>query len=450
MSEQYYCARPFQWFSLLDNGNVAPCCPPWVNGYTYGNLKESSMEEVWNSEKAQEFRRSILDGSFKYCNEKSCPLLQLKIGEVSTLEKMKQENPIVYHDIKNQKTKLDHGPRIINCDYDRSCNLSCPSCRRHLIMLSGKKREEALQLQDKLIDEGFTDMAKLTVTASGDAFASPIFRKLLQNLKKENAPNLDHITILTNGLLIKKYWDTLSDFVKQKTNIISVSIDAASAETYHINRRGGNWDDLQENLAFIQNIRESGQIYEFKISMVVQENNFHEIKDFVKMGELYHVDGLVLKIIEPDFIRDLGQKDFFAEWEYKAIQEKTHPRHEELCQIIKDPFFSKYIERYKNATGASSRLDMGPLYDLRFDKDISQYDKNLEEYLTIKENENKKDIWFDGKVYYVEFENLKTINGTDVARIDTGDIVAWKGSDWEKCSEGDEIATKFMELQNES
>ena len=31
----------------------------------------------------------------------------------------------------------------------------------------------------------------------------------------------------------------------------------------------------------------------------------------------------------------------------------------------------------------------------------------MEEYLTIKENENKKEIWFDGKVYYVEFENLK-------------------------------------------
>ena len=430
--EQYYCARPFQWFSLLDNGNVAPCCPPWVNGYTYGNLKESSMEEVWNSEKAQEFRRSILDGSFKYCNEKSCPLLQLKIGEVSTLEKMKQENPIVYHDIKNNKTKLDHGPRSINCDYDRSCNLSCPSCRRDVIMISGKKREEALELQDKLIKEGFTDVSCLTVCGSGDAFASPVFRKLLQNLREEDAPNLEGITILTNGLLAKKYWDSLGDYAKNKINLVSVSIDAASEKTYNINRRGGDWNELQENLAFIQNIRESGQIYEFKISMVVQENNFHEIKDFVKMGELYNVDGIVLQIIEPDFIRDLGYSDYFDEWLTKAVQEKIHPRHEELCQIIKDPFFNKYIERYKNATGAPARLDMGPLYDLRFDKDISQYEDNLKEYLPIIENKNKKDIWFDGVVHYVEHEDMFTIEGKEAATLEDGRVVFWNGHDWEE------------------
>lgn len=390
------------------------------------------MEEVWNSEKAQEFRRSILDGSFKYCNEKSCPLLQSKIGEVSTLEKMKQENPIVYHDIKNNKTKLDHGPRIINCDYDRSCNLSCPSCRRDIIMLFGKKREEALELQDKLMQEGFTDLSCLTVTASGDAFASPIFRKLLQTLRKEDAPTLDDITILTNGLLVKKYWESVSNYVKNKINLVSVSIDAASENTYQINRRGGDWNELQENLEFIHQLRKSGKINRFHASMVVQENNFCEIKDFIIMCEKYEMDLVQLQIIEPDFIRDLGHGDYFDEWATKAVQEKTHPRHEELSLVVKDPFFNKYVERCINESGTGMCLDMGPLYDIRLGKDISQYEDNLKEYLFRKENKNKKDIWFDGVVHYVEHEDMFTIEGKEAATLEDGRVVFWNGHDWEE------------------
>ena len=73
--KRYYCTKPFEQIQLLENGNMIPCCPPWINHYTIGNINEGSYEEIWNGEKAQEFRKSILDGSFRYCNEKSCLVL---------------------------------------------------------------------------------------------------------------------------------------------------------------------------------------------------------------------------------------------------------------------------------------------------------------------------------------------------------------------------------------
>mgnify|MGYP001272017228 FL=1 len=75
--KQLICKRPFSFFSLLDNGNVIPCCPPWIDGYTYGNINEKSFDEVWNSDKAIKFRESIIDGSFTYCNKMSCPMLSV-------------------------------------------------------------------------------------------------------------------------------------------------------------------------------------------------------------------------------------------------------------------------------------------------------------------------------------------------------------------------------------
>jgi radical SAM protein with 4Fe4S-binding SPASM domain len=234
MDEKYYCTRPFEWFAVLDNGDVSPCCPPWIDGYRIGNLHAQSVEEVWNGEKAQDFRKSILDGSFKYCNEMSCPYLQSKTDSVLTLHEIEGVKNAIYNDIKNEKTILDHGPMIINCEYDRSCNLSCSSCRRDLIMVFGEKRKKILELQDKLMNEAMGSARHLTVTGSGDAFASPVFRKLLQNLSEDDAPNMDSILILTNGLLIKKYWHTLSDFSRKNIKNISISIDASIEETYKI------------------------------------------------------------------------------------------------------------------------------------------------------------------------------------------------------------------------
>ena len=72
----YICIRPFSEAQIMANGDVLGCCPSWVNNYKLGNLKKKSLKEIWNDKPAQEFRKSILDGSFRFCNENSCPLLQ--------------------------------------------------------------------------------------------------------------------------------------------------------------------------------------------------------------------------------------------------------------------------------------------------------------------------------------------------------------------------------------
>ena len=451
--DKYYCTRPFEWFAVLDNGDVSPCCPPWIDGYRIGNLYKQSVDEVWNGEKAQAFRESILDGSFKYCNEMSCPHLQSKSESVFTLYQLEHgDNPKVTKDVKDKKTVLDHGPLIINCEYDRSCNLSCPSCRRDLIIVFGEQRDKILSLQDKLIDGAFSNAQHITITGSGDAFASPVFRNLLQNLKKEQAPELGHILLLTNGLLVNKYWHTLSDYAKENIKTISVSVDAVCPETYAINRRGGDWEQLQDNLAFIQNLKACGQIEHFCISMVVQENNFTQMKDFVLMGESYGACLVQFQIIEPDFIRDLGYGDYLSEWIDKAVHEKTHPRHQEFLDVIQDEFFASYVERYLKASSvrrserykyAGTASNMGPLHNLIQGVDISQYETLLKESQEHEKNKDKKDVWFDTTIYYVDWKSIKNINGSDFVRIETGQVLFWNGNEWEIC---DEDSTDFAEF----
>tara|TARA_R110000824_G_scaffold211640_2_gene397553 strand:+ start:49 stop:1158 length:1110 start_codon:yes stop_codon:yes gene_type:complete len=362
---KYYCKRAFDHAQMMDNGEIIPCCPPWVDHYSYGNINDGSYEEIWNSEKAQAFRESILDGSYRFCNENSCPYLTAKIDPVVPIENLTAE---IQKDVIHKKTILDHGPFEVQFCYDRSCNLSCPSCRREVIVVSGKRKEEILEIQEKF-KSGFLKNAKtFVITGSGDAFASPVFRKFLQTLQKSDAPELEDIVILTNGLFLPKYWDTLSSFAIEKITTISVSIDASKEETYNINRRGGDWEELLDSLRFISNLSPT-----FSASFVVQENNFVEMRPFVQMCMDYSVDHIQFQIIEPDFIRDLGYNDYLDEWINKAVHEKSHPKHNDLLKIIKDEFFDPYISNSVRGNDKELTIDMGPLYNLRNGEDISQY-----------------------------------------------------------------------------
>ena len=238
---------------------------------------------------------------------------------------------------------------------------------------------------------------------------------------------------MTNGLLLKKHWHTLSDYSKEKIEYISVSIDASTPETYAINRRGGDWDLLHENLKFIQRLKLDKKILEFQASFVVQDNNFHEIKDFVLMCESYGVTHIQLQIIEPDFIRDLGYGDYLEEWVQKAVHEKSHPNHNELLGIIKDNFFTKYIDNL-DMHKPEVTIAMGPLLNLRDGGDISQYKDLLEEEKKLKEKKSKekmakegllKDIWYNDGIHFVALDAVKKIDGTDVVKLPTGETVIW-------------------------
>ncbi len=170
MTERHYCTRPFEFFETYDDGSIGFCCPSWYNNYEIGNINDNSVEEVWNGEAAQELRRSILDGSFRYCDEKVCPHLSTKTHCVQTLHQIEVAGDkgwdLVADDIKNNRTILNHSPLQIQFGYDRSCQLACPSCRLEVIMEGGAKREFIIGLQDKLRKEAFKDAKTFTITGT--------------------------------------------------------------------------------------------------------------------------------------------------------------------------------------------------------------------------------------------------------------------------------------------
>jgi hypothetical protein len=342
--ERLFCSKPFQWFEVFQGneiGDIYLCCPTWLNKIV-GNLQHQTVAEIWNGEKAQEIRRSIQDGSFRYCDRKTCPYLQTETGPVQRVEDITDQD--LKDAIEGDLTILPYGPRAINCSYDRSCNLSCPSCRSELI-IEDKNKDQILSTQNRIQTEALTDAHLLYITGSGDPFGSPYFRRWLQTMKLADMPNLKEIYLHTNAMSwTPRMWETIPPDIRLLIRDTEISIDAATAKTYSINRRGGDFTKLTDNLKFISSLRKNGSLRNVKISMVVQENNFLEMPAFVDLGRRMAFDNV--------FFTQLINWGTYAEDDYAArcVHLPAHPRHGELRDLLKDETFDDPIVQLGNLT----------------------------------------------------------------------------------------------------
>src|SRR3990172_6313378 len=193
--KKLFCSRPFKWFEVTqvnEIGEVYVCCPSWLDT-PIGNLTYQSVEETWNGKKAQEFRRSILDGSFKYCNRSRCPFLQTISEPVERVEDVKDEDLKII--IEKKLTILPYVPREI---------------------IENGNKQQVLNIQGKINNEALKDAHLLYISGSGGPFGSPFFRKWLQTMKRGDMPNLKKIHLHTNAQLwTPQMWSTIPKDIQQ-------------------------------------------------------------------------------------------------------------------------------------------------------------------------------------------------------------------------------------------
>ena len=308
-----HCAVPFTELRIRVNGDCFICCPQWNNFKTIGNVfKTPNLEEIWNSETAQEIRRSMFDRSYQYCNLDLC--------------QVKKEN---YTD-RFKDAIMTKGPSFIALNYDPSCNLWCKMCRNEKIMIPRAGQERLIEFQNNLIKSPyFRDTKMINVTSNGDPFASKVFFHLFKNLDSKEFPNLK-MRVRTHGLgLTPRNWKRIAN-VQRMISEIWISIDAATEDTYKIIRRGGKWDLLKKNLEFLQSIKP-----EFKFSLalhyIVQQDNFREMPAFVDFCKSFDADIVWFAKVYKG--ADMTQE----EWEESAVHRPEHRLHQEFLEVMRHP-----------------------------------------------------------------------------------------------------------------
>ena len=207
------CPRPFDTVLIDKQGSCYICeCTSWLP-QSVGNLNKQSLSTILNSQTAKILQDSILDGSYRYCNNKQCSFLldQRPVGWTKT-------QPVAQ--IKNIRLAIDN-----------SCNLRCPSCRKELIFKkAGKEFERRIALADG-VNEWLSTVdhpVKVHIGSDGDPFASRVYQHFMTS-----APIKSNIkySLLTNGLLFKDFSSNVVQVIENLSEL-GVSIDGASKKTY--------------------------------------------------------------------------------------------------------------------------------------------------------------------------------------------------------------------------
>lgn len=60
----FKCAQPWQRLYIRGNGDVTPCCAMFSSYLKLGNIKESSLYDLWNSRKARDLRKLHAEGRY--------------------------------------------------------------------------------------------------------------------------------------------------------------------------------------------------------------------------------------------------------------------------------------------------------------------------------------------------------------------------------------------------
>jgi len=329
--KEYICSMPFQYTEVFDDRQYL-CCPSWLDVDVWDG---KSIKSSFNSDKSKEVRESILDGSYKYCNEKQCPYLSgLKNNNLSK-KFIKKDKKIINNLRSNVEIKT------VNFCFDRSCNFQCPSCRSELINYYGKDREQVEIKLEEITDEISSTVKRLYLTGTADPFYSKSFREFLETLDSTKFKKLESIHLHTNGSLWnEKMWNRLKA-IHPYVNSCEISIDAGTKETYETKTRiGGKWDVLLENLEFITTI---DTIKFFSFSFVVQDSNFREMKLFYDMITNY-MKGSKSKF--DVFYNAITNWGTYTEEQYneKNVTNPNHKDHKEFLEVLEEmkdlPFFT--------------------------------------------------------------------------------------------------------------
>jgi MoaA/NifB/PqqE/SkfB family radical SAM enzyme len=167
------------------------------------------------------------------------------------------------------------------------------------------------------------------VSGLGDPFGSPAYSRLLRELKPIDAPGL-HWHIQTNGIGFTR--DAYRRIpTRQQIASVQFSVDAATEGTY-TQLRGGekDWRRLGDNLRFVAELRASGAVDAWVISMVVQKCNWGEMHAFYELGKSLGVDAVQYNCL-------LNQGTYCAtDYADRAVHLPDHPAHAEFAAACDD------------------------------------------------------------------------------------------------------------------
>lgn len=317
-----FCDRPYRFVYMegySEPGTVVMC--PWMSygvSREIGNVLKEDMYDIWHGKKAEALRKTIEDQSFRYCEKMSCPYLENdSLPDLSEEEFKKRAVPLEY-------------PDQFNLAHDLVCNHKCPSCRYEIFKPDDEYVKNMKMVNEK-IKPYLENATYIDACGLGDMFASPYMMDLLSSLDMKNESA--NLIFETNGVFCdEEHWERLSNLHKCK---ITIGVTPNSYDRATFKYLSGGLDDLekvQHNLLFLKKLRQEGKLYNYYITIVIQEKNYRELPEFVERSlNEFGADNVVLRTIYK--WNKMSAEDYW----FKDVMNPLHPYHKDMLEVMKNP-----------------------------------------------------------------------------------------------------------------
>lgn len=315
------CRTMLNHFEVGAGGNTACCCTTFIY-HSIGNLVNDSIDGIWSSPIHRIMCLSNVNHTYSFCRKDMCPFFIDRKSDVN-------------YDLNSPYEIMTSKPTTVLLAYETSCNLKCITCREDFKIADKKELENINVLVDKVKEQLMPWVEFLIAAGDGEVLLCKSYRDIIMS---DTIKNIKYLRLLTNGMLFnEKNYNAIRQSTDAKI-MMTVSIDAATKETYETIRSGGNFDILKKNMEYASHLRRIGELSYLRFNFVVQKMNYQEMPLFVEWGKELGVDELFFtKILNWG---TYSQEEFS---EISMMEEDGITPKPELLKILDEPILHEPI-----------------------------------------------------------------------------------------------------------
>ena len=277
---QDFCPIPFLQLQLNPLGNVSACC--YSNEYSVGNIKDSTIESIWNGEKMRSWRREFIDGKPRICAN--------ALRSFRCHENYRHLIP----EARLTETQ-DSMPKRLDLRLNGQCNLEC-------VMCDVWRQPNALYEDSdfwKIGPEKIFPFLLEVDMLGGEPFIQKDTYRLIDAVSAVNPKCTWGFITNAQYIFNERLRATLD---KIQIRHLHVSLDGIRAETYaSIRKKGDLGKSLRTLDAFLdyrsERRRRDGREFVIFASICVQRANWQELPEFLDYCKERRIQPIVQNVI---------------------------------------------------------------------------------------------------------------------------------------------------------
>ena len=227
------------------------------------------------------------------------------------------------------------------------CNLDCMMCpNSHRI-----KNKSTMSISDFKSIINKIKPKRLTIVGPGETFMNKNIIEIFKYAKEK----CQWVSTTSNFTLVG---NIIEDIIQSEIDVLKISIDGATKETYEKIRQGASFETVKENIKSLEDSKRKLDLKEPKVrfNYVIQHDNYQEIDTIIELAHDLGVDNVAFSMVRTanQALRDIPRDELLGKVKMGcaiANKESINTNLENILKGLQDSYWEKYSNYPNNGNG---------------------------------------------------------------------------------------------------